>query len=76
LPELLALCAKLTGQSPRFMLLTCHSPGIGPRELKQFLADALGPHARSQIDCSELYLASSDGRQLNCGAFARYSVAT
>jgi 23S rRNA (cytosine1962-C5)-methyltransferase len=73
LPELLALAARLTGGAPRFILLTCHTSGVGPRELTQFLVEAVGLEAAGEIAAGELFLKSSDGRRINCGAFARMS---
>jgi len=63
----------LTGGAPRFMLLTCHTSGVGPRELTQFLVEAVGLDAAKKIVAGELFLKSSDGRRINCGAFARLS---
>jgi 23S rRNA (cytosine1962-C5)-methyltransferase len=73
LPELLALCTNLTGADARFMLLTCHSPGSGPREIKQFLIEALGRDSASHIDAEELAIECADGRRLHAGVVARYA---
>lgn len=68
LPELLAMCAELTASERRFLLLTCHTPGLGPNELG-LLAAAIGlPDAA----CGEMAIAASDGRRLSCGAQARW----
>jgi len=71
LPELLALCAQLTAGAPEFMLLTCHTAGIGPRELKEFLVNAIEPKTEFNIELGELSLTTNDHRSLNSGSFAR-----
>ena len=50
LPPLLALCAELTAGRPRFVLLTCHTPGFAPDRLRELLAAAFGlsPSARDR----------------------------
>jgi 23S rRNA (cytosine1962-C5)-methyltransferase len=73
LVELLALCAELTRGRPRFALLTCHSPGWGAAELRASLARVLASDAL--MECGQMRLTSADGRELDCGAFARASFA-
>ncbi|HEX5497980.1 MAG TPA: class I SAM-dependent methyltransferase [Thermomicrobiales bacterium] len=68
LPELLSLCAELTEADRRFVLLSCHSPGFGPRELQRLMAQAFG---ENDIETSELSLRDGAGRKLPCGAMAR-----
>lgn len=69
LPELLQACAELTAGRLRFLLLTCHTPGVGPDELCEMLRDCFGSEA--DLDAGEMNLVAADGRQLNSGAFAR-----
>ena len=38
---LLQVCGQLTEASRAFMLVTCHSPGIGPSELSAYFADGI-----------------------------------
>ncbi len=71
LPELLAACGELTQHQPAFMLLTCHSPGYGPRELQSLLTGLLDDPSRYEIQSNRLILSTKDGRQLDCGAMAR-----
>ena len=42
LPRLLDLCAELTAGRPRFMLLTCHTPGYDAESLGQMMIEAFG----------------------------------
>ena len=42
LPRLLALCAEVTAGRPRFVLLTCHTPGFSPLALGEMLASSFG----------------------------------
>jgi 23S rRNA (cytosine1962-C5)-methyltransferase len=70
LPELLSLCAKLTEADRRFVLLSCHSPGFGPRELGRVMAQAFG---EANIESGEMVLNSAAGRTLPCGSMARFS---
>ena len=46
LPRLLALCAELTAGRPRFVLLTCHTPGFSPLGLRDLLAAGFGSASR------------------------------
>jgi 23S rRNA (cytosine1962-C5)-methyltransferase len=69
LAELLSLCAELTAVDRRFVLLSCHSPGFGPRELGNMMAQAFG---EANIETGEMVLNTAAGRPLPCGAMARY----
>lgn len=66
LPALLAACRDLLREEGRFVLLTCHSPGIGPEELRGMLGQ---PGA---IYAANLELEASDGRKLPSGVAARW----
>lgn len=70
LPALLADCGRLLAEAGGFLLLTCHAPGIGPRELEMLVRDAaqiqLAHVARGELD-----LISAAGRRLPSGVFAR-----
>ena len=74
LPELLSLCAELTATERRFTLLTCHSPGYGPRELQSLLQNAFGVPANT-IEAAEMALTSDSGHELPAGSMARWSTA-
>jgi 23S rRNA (cytosine1962-C5)-methyltransferase len=69
LPPLLANCRELLGEVGRFVLLTCHSPGIGPEELTAML----GPSAGGVIQAFPLALETSAGRKLPSGVAARWT---
>lgn len=69
LPRLLALCAAVTMPRPRFVLLTCHTPGFSPSALRELLAAAFGS---AQIDAAPLRLLTSTGQALSCGVAARW----
>jgi 23S rRNA (cytosine1962-C5)-methyltransferase len=69
---LLALCGKLTAEHRAFVLLTCHSPGIGPAELAAYLAEGIFGHCGQPPKTGELNLEMSDDRRLPGGVFARW----
>jgi len=72
LPRLLALCAKLTAPRPRFVLLTCHTPGHSSARLHELLAAAFGTLPSAQIDAAPLVLVASTGQTLPSGVAARW----
>lgn len=71
LPALLRDCGKLLSTRGRFLLLSCHAPGIGPSELTELLKP-IPPMA--QMESGPLELRTGDGRSLPSGVFARWSV--
>lgn len=73
LPRLLALCARLTAPRPRFVLLTCHTPGFSPERLRELLAAAWGSYIVPHVDAVPLLLVASTGRALPSGAAARWA---
>jgi 23S rRNA (cytosine1962-C5)-methyltransferase len=72
LPKLLAQCRRLTGESPAFLLLSCHTPGVGPAELSAYLSDGLVGHCGAPPRCYDLTLTAADGRRLPSGIAARW----
>jgi 23S rRNA (cytosine1962-C5)-methyltransferase len=70
LPELLAVCAELTAPRPRFVLLTCHTPGFSPARLRELLVDAFGLQ-QDEIAAAPLVLSTPAGRELPSGTMAR-----
>jgi 23S rRNA (cytosine1962-C5)-methyltransferase len=70
LPDLLRACGRITPQRPAFLLLTCHTPGIGADDL----ADLLGETWRlpSPPERFELGPTAGDGRRLASGVAARW----
>ena len=69
---LLELCGELTERRPTFVLVTCHTPGIGPAELSAYLADGVFGHCGQPPRTGELTLETADGRRLPSGVFARW----
>lgn len=69
---LLTICGELTADSRAFVLVSCHSPGIGPAELAAYLADGIFGHCGQPPAAGELTLATNDGRRLPAGVFARW----
>jgi 23S rRNA (cytosine1962-C5)-methyltransferase len=69
---LLELCGELTERRPKFALVTCHTPGVGPAELAAYLADGLFGHCGQPPRAGELFLETADGRRLPSGVYARW----
>lgn len=69
---LLALCGELTERRPKFLLATCHTPGIGPAELAASLADGVFGHCGQPPRTGALTLETTDGRRLPSGVSARW----
>lgn len=69
---LLELCGELTKRQPKFILLTCHTPGIGPAELSAYLAEGVFGHCGQPPRTGELGLTTTDGRRLPSGVYARW----
>jgi 23S rRNA (cytosine1962-C5)-methyltransferase len=70
--DLLAGCRELTAGRPQFMVFSCHSPGIGPREAARLLAAALPTGERNRIESENLTLTAASGARLDCGVCARW----
>ncbi|HEY4234583.1 MAG TPA: class I SAM-dependent methyltransferase [Lacipirellulaceae bacterium] len=69
---LLELCGELTSESRAFILVTCHSPGIGPAEVAAYLSDGIFGHCGQPPATGELFLETPDGRRLPSGVYARW----
>jgi 23S rRNA (cytosine1962-C5)-methyltransferase len=69
---LLQWCGELTSESRAFVLVTCHSPGIGPAELSAYLSDGIFGHCGRPPAAGELFLEAADGRRLPSGVYARW----
>jgi 23S rRNA (cytosine1962-C5)-methyltransferase len=69
---LLELCAGLTAENRAFVLVTCHSPGIGAAELSAYLSEGIFGHCGQPPKSGELYLETAEGRRLPSGVFARW----
>jgi 23S rRNA (cytosine1962-C5)-methyltransferase len=74
LMPLLELCGELTGESRAFVLVTCHSPGIGAAELSAYLSDGIFGHCGQPPAAGEMFLKTADGRRLPSGVYARWPV--
>jgi 23S rRNA (cytosine1962-C5)-methyltransferase len=71
---LLALCGELTSENRSFVLLTCHSSGIGPAELSAYLSEGIFGHCGQPPKSGELFLETADGRCLHSGTYARWPI--
>jgi 23S rRNA (cytosine1962-C5)-methyltransferase len=69
---LLQRCGELTAANRAFVLLTCHSPGIGPAELSAYLSEGIFGHCGQPPQSGELFLETAAGRRLPSGVFARW----
>jgi len=69
---LLKLCGQLSAERRAFVLVSCHTPGIGPAELAAYLAEGVFGHCGQPPKAGELFLETSAGRRLPCGVFARW----
>ncbi|MBQ6109518.1 MAG: class I SAM-dependent methyltransferase [Thermoguttaceae bacterium] len=69
LPELLDLCAELIADSPAFVLLTAHSPGLDGRGMARLLREHFPRPGR--CDFYPMELKTTSGRVLPSGEAAR-----
>jgi 23S rRNA (cytosine1962-C5)-methyltransferase len=69
---LLELCGELTERRPAFMLLSCHTPGIGPAELSAYMSDGVFGSCGQPPRVGQLQLETKDGRRLPSGVYARW----
>lgn len=58
--------------APRFLLLTCHSPGYHAAKLTNLLSLLTAPLHSGRISAQPLYLHARDRRKLACGVQARW----
>jgi 23S rRNA (cytosine1962-C5)-methyltransferase len=72
LSPLLANCSRLLANGPAFVLLTCHTPQLGPAELSEDLRLSIDGAADGQIEAGDLWLKAADGRRLHSGVVARW----
>ena len=76
LGPLLDLCVELLGPSPRFVLLSCHTPGFTPLVLENLLGERLERDSFA-IESAETTLAEErSGRRLPSGSYTRWSRVT
>jgi len=69
---LLTMCGELTAENRAFVLVSCHSPGIGPAELAAYLSEGIFGNCSQPPAAGELSLQTSDGRTLPAGVYARW----
>lgn len=67
---LLKMCGQLTSANRLFVLVSCHSPGIGPAELAAYLAEGIFGHCGQPPKSGELFLEAESGRRLPSGVYA------
>lgn len=71
LPALLGQARAVLAERPRFVILTCHSPGFTPRVLANLMDDMVaGLPGRTEAD--EMLILEEGGRALPSGALARW----
>lgn len=70
--RLLACCAELTGARPRFVLVTCHSPGVSAAALQAEIAAVYPELEAARWDARRLAIRCGDGRRLDAGMVARW----
>jgi len=69
---LLTLCGQLTKSRCAYVLVTCHTPGMGPAELSATLAEGIFGHCGRPADTGLLQQEAADGRRLTGGVYARW----
>jgi 23S rRNA (cytosine1962-C5)-methyltransferase len=69
---LLQMCGELTAEMRAFMLVTCHSPGMGASELAAYFSDGIFGNCGQPPATGELFLKTAAGRKLPSGVFARW----
>jgi len=67
LVKLLKMCADLTADRRRFVLLTCHTPWVGPGHLKELLLKTLGD---GRTTARNLTIRASSGKNMAAGNVA------
>lgn len=75
LPRLLELCAQLTVENRRLIVLTCHTPGYDTDRLTELLSAAMAEGPSGEVTAESLSLVTADGRRLPCGAAAVWRAA-
>ncbi len=72
LPHLLEWCAALTVKNRQWILLTAHTPGLGPNRLRELVARHFGDPGPDQLTAGRLLLLSRSGQALRCGVVVRW----
>ncbi len=76
LPRLLRYCGELTAGRRRFLLLTAHTPGFGPKRLANMVTEALDDAASGELRAGELEVPSIAGRCLPSGSIVTWQRST
>ena len=63
---------QLTAGHRAFVLVTCHTPTIGPAELAAYVAEGIFGHCGQPPESGQLFLETSGGRRLPSGTYARW----
>jgi 23S rRNA (cytosine1962-C5)-methyltransferase len=72
MPETLQLCRQLLSDAPRFVLLSCHTPGFTPMVLRNVLQQGLAGLA-GDVECGEMLLTGAAGVcPVPSGVYARW----
>lgn len=74
LHPLLCRCAHLTAESRTFVLVTCHTSGIGPADLGAYVSDAFFGSCGPRVRCGTMKLTTPGGRNLPSGVVASWTV--
>jgi len=69
---LLRNCGELIKETGRFVLLTCHTPGLGPSELQEMVADTLFCGHQVDAIAQPTSITSSSERELPTGTVLRW----
>lgn len=72
LDELLHAVRHLTRDHRTFILLTSHTPGLGPHELRTILAENALENSKDDVLAKPLFLKTRDGQRLPSGVMARW----
>lgn len=75
LAGLLRGCAALTSGRRALLLVTAHTPAIGPDRLARELADAIPPQelVAGRLESGPLRVDAASGTSLDLGSYARWS---
>ena len=73
LPRLLGMCADLTADRCRFIVLTCHTPGYECERLADMLKETIPCTQNGTIEAKTLMIHSAAGRDLPSGAVVRWA---
>jgi 23S rRNA (cytosine1962-C5)-methyltransferase len=75
LMPLLELCGKLTADHRAFLLLTCHTQGVGPAEAGAYLSDAVFGSCQAPPTAKQITISAASGSKLRSGVVVRWPAA-